>query len=319
MEDLVKTNELDPDNSTRMYLDKIDMLLDTYAPLKRINQYKLKFKSKPWITLGLQKSISVKNKLLTNFINKKDPVLKEEFHTKYKKYRNLLSTLMKKSKQAYYDKYFERNWNNIKNTWKGIKSLISLKTVASNVPTVLSLDNGDTITSPNDIANTFNNYFVSIAETTKKSIKYSHKHFSDYLSNESISTLFLQPTDREEIVNIITSLNSNKAFGPNSIPYRILFLLKNEISKQLADLFNLSFMTGVFPSVLKTEKVVPVFKKDSKLDYSNYCPISQLSNIEKILEKLIYKRLYTFLNNNNVIYNLQFEFRQQYSTSNVLI
>ena len=63
-------------------------------------------------------------------------------------------------------------------------------------------------------------------------------------------------------------------------------------------------MTGVFPSVLKTAKVVPVFKKDSKLDYSNYRPISLLSNIEKIFEKLIYKRLYTFLNNNNVIYNL---------------
>ena len=126
---------------------------------------------------------------------------------------------MKKSKQAYYDKYFERNWN----TWKGIKSLISLKTVASNVPTVLPLDNGDTITNPYDIANTFNNYFASIAETTKKNIKYSHKHFSDYLSNKSISTLFLQPTDGEEIVNIISSLNSNKASGPNSIPYRILF------------------------------------------------------------------------------------------------
>ena len=85
------------------------MLLDTYAPLKRTNKYKMKFKSKPWITLGLQKSISVKNKLLKNFINKKDPVLKDEFHTNYKKYRNLLSTLMKKSKQAYYDKYFEKN------------------------------------------------------------------------------------------------------------------------------------------------------------------------------------------------------------------
>ena len=46
-------------------------------------------------------------------------------------------------------------------------------------------------------------------------------------------------------------------------------------------------MTGVFPSVLKTAKVVPVFKKDSKLDYSNYRPISLMSNIEKILEKLI--------------------------------
>ena len=87
----------------------------------------------------------------------------------------------------------------------------------------------------------------------------------------------------------------------------------------MADLFNLSFLTGVFPSVLKTAKVVPVFKKDSKLDYSNYRPISWLSNIEKILEKLMYKRLYTFLNNNNIIYNLQFGFRQQYSTSHALI
>ena len=74
-------------------------------------------KSKTWITLGLQKSISLKNKLLTNFINKKkDPILKEKFHTKYKIYRNLLSTLIKKSKQTYYDKYFEKNWNNIENT-----------------------------------------------------------------------------------------------------------------------------------------------------------------------------------------------------------
>ena len=69
-------------------------------------------------------------------------------------------------------------------------------------------------------------------------------------------------------------------------------------------------VTGVFLSVLKTAKVVPVFKKDSKLDYSNYCPISLLSNIEKILEKLMYKRLYTLLNN-NIIWNLQFGFRQQ--------
>ena len=110
----------------------------------------------------------MKNKLLTNFINKKDPILKEECLTNYKKYRNLLSTLIKKSKQAYYNRYFEKKWKNIKRTWKGIKSFISLKTVASSLPTVLSLDNGDTITNPYDIANTFNDYFTSIAETTKK-------------------------------------------------------------------------------------------------------------------------------------------------------
>ena len=72
-------------------------------------------------------------------------------------------------------------------------------------------------------------------------------------------------------------------------------------------------MTGVFPSVLKTAKVVPAFKKDS-----NYHLISLLSNIEKIFKKLMYKRFYTFLNRNNVN-NLQFGFRQQYSTSHALI
>ena len=121
------------------------------------------------------------------------------------------------------------------------------------------------------------------------------------------------------MANIIFSLNSNKASGLNSIPYIVLFLLKYEISKQLADLFNLSFMTGVAPSVLKTAKVVPAFKKYSKLNYSNYRPISLLSNIEKILKKLMHKRLYAFLDYNNIIYDLQLGFRQQYSTSHVLI
>ena len=91
------------------------------------------------------------------------------------------------------------------------------------------------------------------------------------------------PTDKEEIANVITSLNSNNASGPNSIPYRILFLLKHEISKQLADLFSLSFMTGVFCSVFETEKVVPVFKKDSKVDYSNY----RQSHCYQILKKYL--------------------------------
>ena len=110
---------------------------------------------------------------------------------------------MKKSKQCYYAKNFETNWNNIKNTWKEIKSLISLKTVASSVPTVLSLVNGETITNRYNSANTLNNYFASIAKTTKKSIKYSHKH---YLSNESRCTISLEPTDKKEIANIISSL-----------------------------------------------------------------------------------------------------------------
>ena len=83
--DLLKIDKLNADNSAKKFLDKINMLLDTYAPHKRAKKYKLKFKTKSWLTLGLQKSTSVKNKLLTNFINMKHPILKGEYHTNYKK------------------------------------------------------------------------------------------------------------------------------------------------------------------------------------------------------------------------------------------
>ena len=65
---------------------------------------------------------------------------------------------------------------------------------------------------------------------------------------------------------------------------------------------------GIFPSVLKTAKVIPIHKKDSKLDCNNCRPISLLPNIEKVLEKLVYNRITKFLNN-NLIYPLQFRFR----------
>ena len=80
-EDILKTHELNADNSTETHLDKINMFLGTYATLERINKYKMKLKSKPWITFNLWKSISVENKLLKNYINKKDPILKEELLT----------------------------------------------------------------------------------------------------------------------------------------------------------------------------------------------------------------------------------------------
>ena len=118
----------------------MNSLLSKYAPFKKISKHKLKFKTKPWITFGIQKSISVKNKLLKKFINKKDPQIKAECHEKYKKYRNLLSTLLKESKHICYTKYFESNWNNIRNTWKGIKTIISIKNITTTTPHSIERD-----------------------------------------------------------------------------------------------------------------------------------------------------------------------------------
>ena len=83
-----------------------NILLSNYDPLKKINKYKLKFRSKPWITTGLQKSLTVKNKFVTNFIKKKDPAKKAELHLEYKNHRNLLSNLLRQSNENYYKKYF---------------------------------------------------------------------------------------------------------------------------------------------------------------------------------------------------------------------
>ena len=96
--------------------------------------------------------------------------------------------------------------------------------------------------------------------------------------------------------------------------------MKNDISLQFTNIFNLSFFTGVFPFGLKIFKVIPIHKKESKLKCSNYYrPISLLSNLDKILEKLMHNRIYEFLEKYKLIYPLQFGFRQHYSTSYALL
>ena len=170
-----------------------------------------------------------------------------------------------------------------------------------------------------EISNIFNNYFSSIPSKTKFNISFSHKHFSDFLKNRSNISFFVSPTDKTEIENVISSLDSNKSVRPNSIPTKILKLLKNDISSQLYELFNISFSSGVFSSILKTAKIISIHKNNSKQDFSNYRPISLLSNIEKNLERLMYNRMYKFVSDNNLIYPLQFGFRQKYSTVHALI
>ena len=112
-----------------------------------------------------------------------------------------------------------------------------------------------------------------------------------------MNSFFLNPTDE---INII--INPSGAFSPNSILTNILKLLINDVSSELTQLFNLSFSRGVFPLLLKTSKFISVYKKDTRLQCSNYRPISLLSNIEKVFERLMYNRLYTFSRKNSVIY-----------------
>ena len=115
------------------------------------------------------------------------------------------------------------------------------------------------------------------------------------------------------------TLMSNRSTGPNSIPTFLLKQTRNTVSLPLAKLVNTSFETGIFPDIGKVEKVVPIFKSEARLLCNNYRPISFLSNIGKIIEKLMYQRLNFFLEQYNCYYPFQFDFRLNYSTNSALM
>ena len=132
-------------------------------------------------------------------------------------------------------------------------------------------------------------------------------------------SFFQTPTISEEISDLIQTLSSNKSPGPNSIPTSILEKIKNEISIPLSAIINNSFENRTFPNLLKSAQVIPVLKYGYRLSCNNYRPISLLSNIDKIIEKLIHKKLNYFLEQHKVYYALQFYFHLNTSTNNVLM
>ena len=217
--DIIKTEKKKTDFSFECFFRKFNLILDKYLPLKKLTKQKLKFKTKPWITPALQKSMSVKTKLLTKFIKLKEPTLKNEAHSK-RLYRNMLATLLKRSKHTYFSCFFQNHINNLKNTWKGIKTIIYLKDSTSTVASTTIEDN-ISLTNPKDIADAFNNYFSNVAIGIKSSLKYSRNKFFDFLPQININSFFINPTDKTEIKNIILSLDPLKSIGPNSIPTKI--------------------------------------------------------------------------------------------------
>ena len=142
-------------------------------------------------------------------------------------------------------------------------------------------------------------------------------HYSDFLKDIRINnTFFLRPATYKKTSDIILHLES---IGPNSLPTFIVKLCTEFFSIYLTKILNISFTTGIFPDLCKLVKVIPIFKKDDPLDCINYRPISLLPVFSKIFEKIIYSRIYEFLELNKFIYNRQFGFRANHSTNHALI
>ena len=307
-----------PELCLNVFNDRMKVIVERHLPTVKLTKREVRSKIKPWITPGILKSIKLRDHYQRKHARAKTKESKDRFYELYRTYRNMIVTLTRRSKKNHYVRYFDFHSKNSRKVWSGICDLISAK---DNSKPPISIIDGDALSSePETVANAFNDFFTTIADSIRDKMPPSFNHFSSFMKDPNLHSLLLRPTTSQEISKVIGSFSINKSCGPHSIPNKILKLLRHDISVPISTLINSSFLTGIFPSVLKISQVVPVFKnKGSPLEVSNYRSISLLSNIEKIYEKVMHSRLMGFLDHYNQIYSKQFGFRKAHSTEHTLI
>ena len=136
------------------------------------------------------------------------------------------------------------------------------------------------------------------------------------LCDETLSTIQINP---EKVRLLLKKTNTKKATGPDDISPHILQRCAAELASPLTTVFQACVQESFWPSLWKQARVIPVHKKKSKSDPGNYRPISLLSNISKILEKIITDEITQHLYENNLLSNRQFGFRASRSTGDLLL
>jgi hypothetical protein len=175
--------------------------------------------------------------------------------------------------------------------------------------------------NPVTIANAFNTYFSSVArkliENTPENDHLGHKDPLINLNSNfktPVPSLRFNYTTTHEVNSIIHSLKTKDSHGYDEVSSRILKISAPYILSPLTHTINKILSTGIFPERLKFSEVRPLFKKGLTTEFSNYRPISLLIIFSKIIEKIIYKRLYNYLIKHNILVKEQFGFREGLST-----
>ena len=296
----------DPEVAYQCFHQKIVHYYNKNIPLIKPKQHNTI--RKPWITKGIFRSIQRRNHLYKIYIRTPTNSNLNE----YKKYRNLLTNIIRTSRKSYYTNKLKTVKSNTKSTWAIINDILGKKNTS--VTNKKFIINGTETTNNNDIAENFNSYFVNVGSNLASRINNDNANFTQFLPQPFNKSLFLYPTSPDEIINITKSLNSGKSQGHDGLSSSLLKQIIYVIASPLAHIFNLSMSCGVCPKLLKIAKVIPIYKKDDPQQISNYRPISILPSISKILEKIIHNRLYTFVTTNNLLSPNQYGFRKNHST-----
>ena len=197
------------------------------------------------------------------------------------------------SKANHYKKFSEDNKTKLLKVWGGIKEIIRTKVTSKK--TIHSIFANDKITTDASKIANFLMIFIVTPTKIEKQIPNTLRNYKDYLTNPQDSSFFLSATTTSEVESEQKNLKNNKALGPFSIATKLLKTFHKAFGPPLTEFINLSFSNGKFPTILNFSDVIPTFKKGDKSQCNNYRPISLISNLSKIIEKIVYKRLYSFL------------------------
>jgi len=272
-------------------------------------------RDKPWITSALKKSSRKKTSLYKRWIKTRS--VKDEH--KYKNYKKIFVKLAKEAEVLHYKELFDVKANSIKNLWSNLNKVCSFKKSKNTLSGIQKLViNNKEITEKQDICNELNKYFATIGENLVVEMQKSNNpplgdNFRKYCDPSVKRSMFCEPVDRYELKKILDNLKP-KSPGSDGIRPKIIKEVADSIIDPLLYLFNLSICSGKVPDNLKIAKVTPLYKKGEHFLPGNYRPISLLNVIDKILEKIMYTRLYSHLQTNSTLYDYQFGFRKNYST-----
>ena len=301
----------DVHESYNEFIKNLKIILDQYFPLVKLSRAKAK--DKPFITPGIRVSLTHREKLFQKYLSNKSDIINK---AAWKQYRNKLNEIIKAAEKSFYQKKLKENSDNCQSLWKVFGSILNNK--KSKPINKIKINNKE-LTDQNVITDEFNKYFSTIGAKLAENFNSINTNHKSYLMNKVENSFFLHSTTEWEITKEINNMDFKKSPGYDEISVKFLQVAKNLITKPLMLIFNKAIATGQYPDALKIAKVIPLFKKGESTLISNYRPISLLSLLNKIFEKLLYRRLYKFLVKHNVLYKYQFGFRRGYSTTMALI
>lgn len=232
---------------------------------------------------------------------------------KLKRLTNLINAAKSKAKATYFHDQFAQ-CSNSKQTWKTISNVLQIKGKKESICQVKIGVN--TTSNKNEIANEAAYHFATVGNKLANRIA---KHPNDHPNKlctltTCTNSIFMNPTDENEVKNLILSLDGKKARGIDGVDANTLKQCANEVAPVLADLINICIAQGQYPDELKVARVIPIHKSGRKDDLDNYRPISVLPMMNKIVERIIYNRLVHFLDRNKFFHHAQFGFRKGMST-----